>query len=78
MDHVARHDILITHCPPRGINDNTDPAHIGFDGLREYVDRVSPRYVFHWHTYDFGEFVEQYKDTIIVYVEREKIMEIEI
>lgn len=47
MDHVARHDILITHCPPRGINDNTDPAHIGFDGLREYVDRVSPRYVFH-------------------------------
>lgn len=78
MKWVPRYDVLITHCPPRGLNDNDDPAHYGFDGLREYVDRVSPRYVLHWHTYDFGKFVDQYRDTKIVYVEREKIMEIEI
>ena len=35
-------DILICHCPPLGINDDPDdPAHIGFEGLRD-VGRPSP------------------------------------
>jgi len=29
-------DVLVCHCPPRGINDDPDdPAHVGWDGLRE-------------------------------------------
>ena len=36
-------EVLLCHCPPRGINDDQDdPAHIGFDGLRDWVDRHQP------------------------------------
>lgn len=77
MGSVPRYDVLITHCPPRGINNNDDPAHIGFDWLREYVDRVSPKYVFHGHTYDKGDFIEKYKDTEVIYVHQERIIDID-
>ena len=37
-------DVLICHCPPRGVNDDPDDiAHIGFDALRDYVWKQSPR-----------------------------------
>ena len=33
-------DVLICHCPPLGINDDPDdPAHVGFAGLRDWVER---------------------------------------
>lgn len=53
MSEVPHADVLITHCPPRGIDDNDDPAHYGFDGLREWVDLEKPKCIFHGHTYDF-------------------------
>lgn len=31
MRTVPYFDVLISHCPPRNINDNSDPAHYGFD-----------------------------------------------
>ena len=44
-------DVLICHCPPLGIDDEPDdPAHAGFRGLREWVDRHQPRYILHGHT----------------------------
>ena len=76
MREIPRYDVLISHCPPRGIDDNDDPSHIGFDWLKEYIERVSPKYAFHGHTYDDGRFIEKYKDTEIVYVYREKVVEI--
>ena len=48
---LPRADVLVCHCPPLGINDEPDdPAHAGFRGLREWVDRHHPRYVLHGHT----------------------------
>jgi uncharacterized protein len=48
-------DILLTHCPPLGINDDPDdPAHIGWEGLREWVDRHRPRHLLHGHTHPIG------------------------
>ena len=45
-------DVLLCHCPPLGINDDPeDPAHIGFEGLRDWVDRHQPRHVLHGHTH---------------------------
>ena len=45
-------DVLICHCPPLGINDDPDdPAHIGFAGLRDWVDHHHPRHIFHGHTH---------------------------
>ena len=36
-------DVLIAHCPPAGINDDPDdPAHVGYEGLRDWVDRHRP------------------------------------
>ena len=32
-------DVLLCHCPPRGVNDDPDdPAHIGFEALRDCVE----------------------------------------
>ncbi len=59
------------------MNDNDDPAHYGFDGIREYVDRNHPKYLLHGHTYDFGKFVTRYEETEIRYVEKEKIIELD-
>jgi Icc-related predicted phosphoesterase len=44
-------DVLISHSPPRGIHEEPDDrAHEGFDGLRDYVQRVGPRLHLHGHT----------------------------
>jgi Icc-related predicted phosphoesterase len=44
-------DVLLCHCPPRGINDEPDdPAHVGFSALRAWVQRHQPRYLLHGHT----------------------------
>jgi uncharacterized protein len=44
-------DVLLCHCPPWGVNDEPDdPAHVGFQALRDWVDRHRPRYLLHGHT----------------------------
>jgi len=43
-------DILIAHSPPRGIHDDNDAAHIGFDALRDFIQRFRPHYFLHGHT----------------------------
>lgn len=70
-------DVLICHCPPRWINDNDDPAHYWFDGLKWYVDTFSPKILLHWHTYDYWKFVKQYKNTFVRYIEKSKIINIQ-
>ncbi len=70
-------DIFLSHSPPEGINDETDDAHIGFRALKLYVEEKSPKYFFHGHTYPKAEDeVRQYRDTKIVYVHGDKIIEI--
>jgi len=49
---LPRTDVLVTHCPPAGINDHrSDPAHVGIEELRRWVDVTEPRMVIHGHTY---------------------------
>jgi Icc-related predicted phosphoesterase len=71
-------DILICHCPPLGINDDPDdPAHIGFEGLRDWVDHHHPRHVLHGHTHPLpGQVVKAYGETQIHYVAGAKILEL--
>ncbi len=70
-------DIFITHCPPRGINDEDEIAHQGFDGLRSYIDRFPPRILLHGHTYpDDENVVRQHGPTRIEYVYKYKVIEI--
>jgi Icc-related predicted phosphoesterase len=45
-------DVLICHCPPQGINDDPeDPAHLGVEALRDWVERHHPRYILHGHVH---------------------------
>ena len=63
---------FISHCPPRGINDEQEIAHQGFDALRKYIDEKSPRVWLHGHTYP----TDEYGNTRIEYVFRYSIMEL--
>jgi Icc-related predicted phosphoesterase len=42
-------DVLITHSPPYGIHDGTDPAHQGLKAINWLMDWAQPRYVLHGH-----------------------------
>jgi uncharacterized protein len=70
-------DVLLCHCPPLGINDDPeDPAHIGFEGLREWVDRFEPRHVLHGHTHPLpGRTIGRYGQTQVHWISGAKILE---
>lgn len=42
--------IVVTHAPPRGINDDTDVAHRGFTAFRWLAARLEPPLWLHGHT----------------------------
>ncbi len=44
-------DIVVTHAPPRGIGDQDDLAHRGFESLLELMDKYHPQYLLHGHTH---------------------------
>jgi Icc-related predicted phosphoesterase len=44
-------DILISHSPPFGIHDDTDPAHNGLKALNWLLRISQPRYLFHGHVH---------------------------
>jgi Icc-related predicted phosphoesterase len=71
-------DVLICHCPPRGVNDDPgDPAHVGWDALLDWVLEHRPRTLLHGHTYPQpGELVARLGDTRVVYVRGAAIVEL--
>jgi Icc-related predicted phosphoesterase len=44
-------DIVVTHAPPKGLGDDTDPAHHGFEALVELLDKYHPKYLLHGHVH---------------------------
>lgn len=42
-------DLVVTHAPPRYINDAEDRCHRGFHVYRKLLDRYRPRYLIHGH-----------------------------
>lgn len=44
-------DIVVTHAPVRGYGDSDDPAHWGFEALRELLDNYHPTYLIHGHVH---------------------------
>lgn len=45
-----RLDIVVAHSPPRGIHDDDDQAHVGFDAFLDFIRLFKPRYFLHGHT----------------------------
>ncbi|MBI5953140.1 MAG: metallophosphoesterase family protein [Chloroflexi bacterium] len=48
-------DILISHSPPFGIHDDSDPAHNGLKALNWLIRIAQPRYHFHGHTHFYRQ-----------------------
>ena len=46
----ARPVIVVTHAPPRDVNDDTDLPHRGFTSFRWFADRIEPPLWLHGHT----------------------------
>jgi Icc-related predicted phosphoesterase len=62
-------DILITHAPPYGIHDRTDPCHQGFRAFLTLMNRFRPQYLIHGHVHLYrpDEMVQtRYRDTFVI------------
>lgn len=63
-------DIVVTHAAPAGLGDAEDPAHWGFEALRELIDRYHPQYLIHGHVHlSYGQEVPrvlEYNGTRII------------
>ncbi len=42
--------LVLSHAPPRGLNDAADPAHVGFPAFRWLAERLRPPLWLHGHT----------------------------
>jgi Icc-related predicted phosphoesterase len=69
-------EVLICHCPPAGINDDPDdPAHVGFEGLRDWVERHHPRHILHGHVHPLpGQVITRVGDTQVHFVHGAKLI----
>jgi uncharacterized protein len=68
LDQLPGADVLLTHVPPAGVNDDPDdPMHCGSPALRTWVERHEPRLLLHGHTYPAMP-LQQLGPTRIVYV----------
>jgi Icc-related predicted phosphoesterase len=72
-----RVDIMLTHCPPYGIHDETEIAHQGFAALRTYIEEKKPGFLLHGHTYpEDDSIVTNYGGTKVIYVHADRIIDI--
>ncbi len=73
-------DIVVTHAPPRGIGDASDPAHRGFESLLEFIDKYHPTYLLHGHVHmSYGSDptrVRDYHGTKVVNVSERYVLEV--
>ena len=72
-------DILLTHAPPRGVGDQEDLPHRGFETFNALMDRYSPRYMVHGHVHpEYGlgfKRERQYGNTTVVNAYKRYIIE---
>ena len=66
-------DIVVTHSPPRGVGDDADPAHWGFEALKELLDKYHPQYLLHGHVHlryggEKKDRVHHYANTTVINV----------
>lgn len=62
-------DLLVTHAPPRDINDEQDVAHRGFIAMRRFLQWFTPDYQLHGHIHVY----DRSKSHITRYLETEVI-----
>jgi Icc-related predicted phosphoesterase len=74
-------DIMVAHSPPRGIHDESDPAHIGFSAFKDLIRIIKPRYFLHGHTIAYKSnlvpSVTQVDGTTILNIYPYRLLEVE-
>ncbi|MDC7226708.1 MAG: metallophosphoesterase [Spirochaetales bacterium] len=72
-------DILITHAPPRHINDLDDRCHRGFRVFRWFIRRFKPAYMLHGHIHLYKNTTErfaEYKGVPVINTYKHHILEL--
>jgi uncharacterized protein len=80
LRHGRALDLLITHAPPREVNDRDDPAHRGFETLRGFVQRWRPAYHLHGHIHLYDRsapYRQRYAETEVINVFPFRLLELE-
>lgn len=78
--HGRALDLLVTHAPPLGVNDRSDPAHRGFEAIRDFVERFKPAYQLHGHIHLYDRSVSpvaRLGETEVVNVFPFRVVEVE-
>ena len=73
-------DILLTHASPRGIGDQDDLCHRGFEVFLSFIKWFRPAFLIHGHVHLYDMNAQrrfQYLDTIVVNAYNHTIVEIE-
>jgi Icc-related predicted phosphoesterase len=73
-------DILITHAPPRDVNDRDDPPHRGFRAIRRFLRWYKPAYHLHGHIhlYDRNEpNTAQFEQTTVINVYPYQVLDLD-
>jgi Icc-related predicted phosphoesterase len=81
LRHGRALDLLVTHTPPRDINDRADVAHRGFQALRGFLERWRPPYHLHGHIhlYDRSQpYRQRFADTDVINVFPYRVLELEL
>ncbi|MGD8850368.1 MAG: metallophosphoesterase family protein [Anaerolineales bacterium] len=72
-------DIFVSHASPHGIQDASDPAHVGFSAFHAVIQLARPRYLLHGHTH-IQRNLEQSKtrvaDTLVVNVYPQRVIDL--
>ncbi|CAA9580247.1 MAG: FIG00892439: hypothetical protein [uncultured Thermomicrobiales bacterium] len=79
LRHGRALDVLVTHSPPRDINDRQDKAHRGFTALRSFLRWFRPAYHLHGHVhlYDRSQpFEARFAETQVVNVFPYRVVEL--
>ena len=74
-------DVLVTHAPPRGIHDQPDRCHLGFQALVRFMERVRPRYLIHGHVHLYGHhqrWRSTYRDTEVINAFGYRLLEVSV
>ncbi len=73
-------DVLVTHAPPRGIHDRTDPCHLGFRSFIWFMKVFQPRYLLHGHIHLYDQNalrITRYMNTDVINVYDHFVLEMD-
>ena len=74
-------DLLITHTPPRHVNDREDVPHRGFRTLRAFLALAKPAFHLHGHIHLYDRSIDpesQFEETRVINVYPFRVLELEV